>query len=335
MKKISKKVLWILSALAILLVLFSISLFFVKPAGFSENIQWNISFSRLFASQMGLDWKEAFSAIQKDLRPKSVRLPVYWSDVEAEKGKYSFADYDWIVDQSEKQNTGLVLVVGRRLPRWPECHIPEWAKSLNQEEEKNLLLGYIKETVLKYRDSPALRLWQVENEPFLIFGECDLADPSFVDKEIALVRSLDPNHKIMLTDGGEMGLWFKAASRADVFGTTMYRKVYNRFFGYITYPLPPQYFWFKANLLHIFYPNKPIVISELQGEPWLTKMLYETSLDLQFSKMNLNDFRDNILYTKTVGFPEAYLWGSEWWYWLKTKQNHPEFWQAAKELINK
>jgi len=28
-----------------------------------------------------------------------------------------------------------------------------------------------------------------------------------------------------------------------------------------------------------------------------------------------------------------YLWGSEWWYWLKEKQNDPKIWEEAKNLI--
>jgi len=39
-------------------------------------------------------------------------------------------------------------------------------------------------------------------------------------------------------------------------------------------------------------------------------------------------------FAKKVGFPEIYLWGAEWWYWLKITQNHPELWDTAKELFN-
>jgi len=27
------------------------------------------------------------------------------------------------------------------------------------------------------------------------------------------------------------------------------------------------------------------------------------------------------------------LWGGEWWYWMKEKQNQPEIWQEAKKLF--
>ena len=30
---------------------------------------------------------------------------------------------------------------------------------------------------------------------------------------------------------------------------------------------------------------------------------------------------------------EFYLWGAEWWYWMKEKQNKPEIWDEAKKLF--
>jgi hypothetical protein len=98
--------------------------------------------------------------------------------------------------------------------------------------------------------------------------------------------------------------------------------------------LPPQYFWLKANLIHLLYPDKPIIVSELQAETWGHHMPYETPVEEQFKSLDLNQFQENINYAKQVGFPEVYLWGAEWWWWLKTTQGHPEFWEAAKNLLN-
>lgn len=49
--------------------------------------------------------------------------------------------------------------------------------------------------------------------------------------------------------------------------------------------------------------------------------------------MNISQFKENIDYAKAVGFPENYLWGAEWWYWLKVKHNDPRYWQEVKKLI--
>jgi hypothetical protein len=239
-----------------------------------------------------------------------------------------------MIGEAQKNNTELVLVVGRKLPRWPECHEPEWIKKESLEERNKKLLEYIKESIIRYKEYKNVSLWQVENEPFLKFGECPEFKVSFLEQEISLVRSIDPSREIMITDSGELSLWVMAAKRADIFGTTLYRIIWKDPFGHIKYPLPPKFFWIKANLVHFFYPNKPIIVSELQAEPWGPKMPYETPLDFQFKSMNIDQFHDNIEYTKQVGFPEVYLWGAEWWYWLKTKQGHPEFWEEAKKIIS-
>jgi len=49
--------------------------------------------------------------------------------------------------------------------------------------------------------------------------------------------------------------------------------------------------------------------------------------------MNLERFQINIEFSKKTGLDTFYLWGAEWWYWMKIKQNQPEIWQEAKKLF--
>jgi hypothetical protein len=333
MKKHKK--LWIF--LGILIVIFVCLAFLLRrPAGTvpGNEIQWGVAFSKYFTEKMSLDWKETYLAILDDLKPKTLRLPIYWNDIEPQSGQYEFTDYDWMVGEAQKHDVKLILVIGRKLPRWPECHVPGWAAPLNLESQKTMLLKMLPQIVNRYKNLTNLYLWQVENEPFLPFGECPLAGSEFLTKEIDLVRSFDLKHKILVTDSGEISPWLQAANYGDVFGTTMYRVVWNQFLGYFKYPLPPQFFWLKANLVHLLHPKKPIIVSELQGETWGHKMPYETAIEEQFKSINIEQFKENIAYARQVGFPEVSLWGAEWWYWLKTKNNHPEFWEEAKSLIN-
>jgi hypothetical protein len=304
------------------------------PAGITQNIKWGISFSRIFAVQMNLDWRETYSAILDELQPKSLRLPIYWEDIEPQEGQYTFGDYDWMIEQAKEKKVDMILVVGRKLPRWPECHVPTWARGRSEEVQQDKVLLLISEIVKRYKNSENLFAWQVENEPFLAFGECPTADAGFLDREIVLIKSLDNRHPIMVTDSGELSIWLRAAKRADIFGTTMYRVVYQKYLGYVEYPLPPKFFWLKANIIRLFYPDKPIIVSELQAEPWGPKLLFELPLDEQEKSMNINQFRENIVYAKEVGFSPAYLWGAEWWYWMKTINNDNSYWQEAKKLLN-
>ncbi len=325
----------------IFLILFLISilgffafLLFTPIVNDNPDYTWGITFSKSFSQDMGLDFKEVYLAMLEELNPEVVRIPLYWHDVEPEEGVYIFDDYDWMIKEAEKRDVKLVLAIGQKLPRWPECQIPLWIDPLSKERKKDEILHLVDKIVRRYKDFDNIYAWQIENEPFLHFGECDRFNKDFLDEEIKIVRSADPSRPVMLTDSGELGTWFSAAKRADIFGTSVYRIVWNKYFGFFEYPLPPNFFWFKANLLHLFYPDKPIIISELQLEPWGPKMIYETPLSEQEISMNINQFHSNIEYAKKTGFKEIYLWGVEWWYWMKEKHNRPEFWEAAKDIIN-
>jgi len=61
-------------------------------------------------------------------------------------------------------------------------------------------------------------------------------------------------------------------------------------------------------------------------------MIYETDAEEQSKSMDLEKFKEMIKYTEQTGFDEAYLWGAEWWYWLKEKHNDDAIWQEAKKL---
>jgi len=329
-KKIIYGFLMFLGCLAIFVLVLALK----KPAGVTANIEWGAAFSKFYADQLGLDWKKTYLAVLDELGPKYLRLPVYWQDVEPQSESYIFDDYDWMVKEASDRDIKIILVIGRRVPRWPECHIPDWAVSLNEKSQQSRILKLIPEIVNHYKNEKNLYAWQVENEPFLAFGECPTIDGNFLDREIEVVRSLDSSRPIMVTDSGELSIWLPAAKRADIFGTTMYRTVWNQYLGFYKYPLPPQFFWLKANLVRIFNPGKPIIVSELQGEPWTHKRPPETSMEDQMRSMSFEQFKENINYAEQVGFSPVYFWGVEWWYWMKITQDRAEYWDYAREIIS-
>lgn len=305
-----------------------------KPADLAPGAKlWGVSFSKPFAEKMVADWRKAYLAILDDLKVRRLRLITYWTEVEKEEGIFAFDDLDWQIEEAEKRGAKVILAAGQKLPRWPECHIPVWLQNQSSAIKGQKLLNYIEVVIHHYKNNPAIWAWQIENEPFLPFGECPPADVDLLDKEIALVKSLD-NRPIIVSDSGELSAWVSAASRADIFGTTMYRVVWHKnmpFGGYLKYPLPPEFFHLKANFAGYFADIKRIIVVELQAEPWGPKLLYESSLEEQMKSMNFEQFKENIAYAKTVGFPENYLWGVEWWHKMK-EEGHPEYWEEAKKL---
>ncbi len=306
------------------------------PPRTAEKISWGVTFSQKASSELGLDWRENYRAILDDLKPDGLRLVAYWDLIEPKDDKWNFDDLDWQMDEARKAGVPVILAIGQKTPRWPECHYPEWIRTSNQEIRKRDLLGYLETIVKRYRGYSNLLYWQVENEPFLLFGECP---HSFVaqtlDEEIALVKKFDPAHPILTTDGGEAGDWYRAAKRGDVFGTTLYRKVHSPFLGYFTYPLPPGFYPWKESVARWLTgkPKQEFIVVELGLEPWLEKGLSQTAPEEQMRFFNLKDFEDGVEYAKAAGFDTYYLWGAEWWYWLKTMHNDPRFWDAAKNVI--
>ncbi len=301
----------------------------------NRPITWGITFSEQFSTMMGLDWKENYNAILSDLGVKHIRLIAYWDSIEKIKDQFDFTDLDYQMRQARKTGTDVVLTVGQRVPRWPECHFPDWTTNLTVGEKNQELLAFIKATVNQYKNDPSLRYWQVENEPFLNFGECPNVDPQFLDTEIQTAKSLDPAHKILVTDSGGLSLWYQAASRGDIFGTTIYRRTFSPHFGPLDYHLPPEFFrikeLFSRTMTHDF--KKQYIVIELGAEPWLQHQLYETAITDQMKVFDLPYFKDTIGYAKAAGFDEYYLWGGEWWYWMKTKHDMPEFWDYAKTVF--
>jgi hypothetical protein len=319
----------IVLAIAILLLIW----FNIPVRSQNDNAKMGVTFSSRYASDIGLDWKEAYLATLDDLKARKIRLPIYWDLVEKEEGKYDFSDLDWQLEEAKKRNADVILAVGQKVPRWPECFIPEWTKD-DTEKKKGALLKFIAHTIERYKDNSAVEYWQIENEPFLKFGVCPPLDVALLDSEIAVARSADPTRQIIITDSGELSLWFRAAKRADVFGTTMYRTIWKEGFGYFTYPIGPRFFQFKHWLNRIFAGNEKAIVIELQGEPWVAGWTVHAPLETQFSSMNADILKDNIVFARKVGFPEIYVWGVEWWYWLKKTQNHPELWDTAREFYD-
>ena len=305
---------------------------FVGPAKPAEKLEWGITFSKRPVVDFGMNWKEVFLAILDELKVKRIRLVAYWDEIEKKEGEYDFSELDWQIDEMTKRNGEIILAMGRRVPRWPECFEPEWISSFSEEKKQEKILALISLIVNRYKHNPRIVIWQVENEPFLrTFGECPKLDKSFLDKEIARVKEIDPSRPIMITESGEFSTWIGGARRADIVGTSLYRKVYGRL-GYVKYPIPPVFYQRKTVLIKALF-GKEVIAIEVQAEPWGNKPNQTMTVEEQDITMSFEQFNQILEYTRRAGFDKAYLWGAEWWYWRKIKFNDDRFWNRAKELF--
>jgi hypothetical protein len=337
LKKILKNILyWFLAIVAFaVLIILILSLNGLPSA--QPPYTLGATFRYTSARDLGLDWKKIYLSSMTDLGIKNWRIPAYWEEIEPKKNSFDFSNLDFQVNQAAAHGSKIILVVGRRVPGWPECHMPSWASAENFDQQQKDLTDEITKVVNRYKDNSALQFWQVENEPFLTrFGVCPKYDVAgSLDQEIALVRGLDPKHQIIVTDSGELSIWLRAADRADVFGSTLYRKVYAEklFHRYIDYHWPAIFFKAKEGLVRLFNHNKPIINIELQAEPWTTKGIGNTSFEEQSITYPPGALTANLEFAHNSGFSTTYFWGVEYWYWA-ADHGHPEFLKEAKTIIS-
>ncbi|MBI2050395.1 MAG: hypothetical protein HYT31_01140 [Parcubacteria group bacterium] len=322
---------------AIIVLLVGFVIWFLSGEGVEEpgDITWGVSFFPQQAEDLGLDWKEVYIALLDDMRAKRLRLAVPWSQVERNQGEYDFSDIHWMLDEAEKRGATVTLNVGRKLMRWPECHDPGWVYGTPHEELDGLVLGFLEATVNELKRHENIALWQVENEPTFLFGECYGHAPTtgLFRAEAELVRSLD-GRPIATTDSGELGGWLSLSRSVDRLGVSLYRVTDNPMFGRFYYPLRPGFYQKRAAFTRAINKNLDgVFLSELQLEPWTLIPLPLTPLAEQFESMNYSRTLATVDFARKTGFSEIYVWGVEWWYWLKEEQRDSRFWDLGKQLM--
>lgn len=367
------KELVIICGLFVLAVLmFGVTLWFNQSTFGREraDVTFGVTFSKLQAESIGLDWKKTYIEILDDLNVNLIRLPVYWNEVEPTEGEFVFDHYVWMVEQAQQRNVKVIPVLGMRVPRWPECHIPEWAQSkyqvsstrfakararrvmyqgkeqtdfettpetvhMNNDEHNRYLqskiLTLLKHEVDAFKHFSNILYWQVENEALLgTFGECPFTDQEFLSEEFAFVRKLDPARPLMGTESGEMSSWLDLANISDVLGVSLYRVTFNPYLGFFYYPIPPLYYQKKAEYVNHLVPQ--IMISELQAEPWVETSYPSVDVSYLNERFPLDFLRRNVSFARKTQFDVVLLWGVEWWEYMR-ERGAPEYWEYAKTLF--
>jgi hypothetical protein len=319
----------------IVVVLLSLFVVLMSRKDVPEQITYGMSFNVPYALEMGLDPDETLDALIEDLGIKDFRLAAHWTITEPEKDVYDFSYLDRHLTRIEEAGGTVVLGVGRRLPRWPECHVPRWAENYAWEEQQEEILEYITAVVERYKHRDVITYWQVENEPYLeVFAKehCGEFDEVFLQKEVDHVRTLDPERPILVTDSGNLGTWNGPFREGDAFGTSVYVYFWNPELGQFKSMIPPWFYRFKENLMALLHGDKKTFLIELSLEPWLVEPVIDVPIETQFTRMNPDIFDEIILYARETRFEDQYLWGGEWWYWLK-QQGYPEMWEKARVLF--
>lgn len=303
----------------------------------SKPLILGTSFIPAYAESLGLDPQQTMDALIKDVGVRHFRLVSYWDQLEPSPWKYDFSLLDWQFQKAEAAHAQVTLSVGLRQPRWPECHMPSWAQNEPQTVWQPQLEAFMTEVVNRYKSSPALKSYQVENEYFLKgFGQCTNFDRSRLVAEYNLVHQLDPQHTIIINRSNNALGWPVSQPKPDEYGISIYKRVWDATLThrYLEYPFPAWFYAFTAGWQKIF-TGKDMIIHELQAEAWAPngKQIQDISLDEQNKSFNAQRFSDRIKFGEGTGMREIYLWGGEYWYYRLIKLHDPSVWNVAKQAF--
>jgi hypothetical protein len=304
----------------------------------NQPLRYGVTFIAPYARHFDLDPKDTLQAMIDELGIKQFRLVSYWNIHEREQGVYDFEDLDWQFAMAEEADAKVSLAIGLRQPRWPECHMPEWAEQMPMSEWQEHLKDYMGVVIDRYKDSPVLESYQLENEFFLdVFGICpDHSRERLID-EFEYVRQKDPTKPIIVSrSNNALGIPINEP-RPDISAVSVYKRVWDTTLTkrYFEYPFPA---WFYAHLAAMgeLFIDRDMIIHELQAEAWLPQgfsMNNVEDIEEQNKSMNAERLKSRIEYGRATGIKEIYLWGAEWWYWRKVHADDPSMWDVAKEEI--
>ena len=303
-----------------------------------KPLRLGVTFIPSYAEDLGLDPQETMDVMINELGVKHFRLVSYWDQLEPEQDQYDFSLLDWQFQKAEAAGASVSLSLGLRQPRWPECHMPEWAKhlsggpSVGQWPEQ--LEQFITEVIDRYKGSPALESYQLENEFFLkVFSpECTDYSRERLVEEFNTIKQLDPYHPVILSRSNNYGVPL-GQPVPDIYGFSVYRRVWDGKTGrYFQYPLPPKWYAFHAGVQQILH-GKPSMLHELQAEAWPPhgQPIQNTTLEEQNKSIDAGRLEDTFQFGVDTGLREIYLWGAEYWYYRKVKLGDPSLWNIAKE----
>jgi hypothetical protein len=303
----------------------------------SKPLELGVSFIPDYAASLGVDPRQNMDGLL-GIGVKHFRLVSYWSDGEPLPGQYDFSQLDWQFKKAEASHAKITLTIGLRQPRWPECHMPDWAAKEPAGQWQPQLKSYMQKVIQRYQNSPALQNYQLENEYFLTgFGTCEQIPDSLTRdrliSEYNLVKKLDPKHPVIIGRSNNALGFPTGQPQPDEFSISVYKRVWDATVTqrYIEYPFPAWFYAWLAGTQKIFL-HKDMMIAELQAEAWApnSKSIQQISLNEQNKSLNAKRLEGRFNYGRATGMRQMYLWGAEYWYYRQQILHDPSLWNVAR-----
>jgi hypothetical protein len=189
-----------------------------------------LNFSHRRAALLGVDPHEAFQATLIHLKPRHLRLSVYWDETAPEPAVYDPSILRWYLDEAQRRDCHIALTVGFKPQRHPAYFPPRWLTDGGSGGEPsgrlaaNLLL-MLERVIALLADYDVIDAWEAEHLPFLAPEEQPFGwaiDAPLLDREIAVLHDVDPRHRPVVIShpaGRLFALaWYRAMLAGDVFG---------------------------------------------------------------------------------------------------------------------
>jgi hypothetical protein len=239
-----------------------------------------------------------------------------------------YGDLDWQLDQVSRAGRSVLLTAGMKAIGWPEFFIParytpparSWGEvGSSSPALSSAVLDFLTATVERYRNHPALLAWQLENEPLNRSGPRHWwIGSELLERELAVVRRLDPERPLLLTAFGHVNWvldllsnpWGQGPSRllellpaGGTLGLDVYIRVEQRL-G------PLQWIW-RADRAwrseaarwrrEAERGGRQAWVTEAQAEPWGPRSFQPA------------DIRTVVEGVRSAGYETVLLWGAEHW----------------------
>lgn len=294
----------------------------IKPSG------CGVSFSLKYCDTLELDWRMVLQASIDELSFARYRLMSYWDVLCPQKGEYDFADLDTQIEMVGKSGRKVSLCLGVRQPRWPESHVPQWAQELLRSDSKQYAdeaVKFVEMVVKRYKDSNTIESYQLENEALNRgIGVNHDFSRDRLKREFTKVKDIDSKTPIIMSTSNNVGIPMRNP-KPDIVGFSMYMSQHDGK-QYESNKIPLWWHALRKNLI-----SQPVIIHELQAEPWGPKSTELLSLEEQKISMNPDILRANLERAGKLGIGHVDLWGLEWWYWLRG-QGDQSMWDFVHSL---